>query len=96
MTFEKKCFIELSDIIAVQYECGNCRAAISVPIEKISAEYAATLTRQTCPYCQKDSGFASGTDETRCFLDFNAALKNVVGAMRGRNLKMRLDVKCEN
>jgi DNA-directed RNA polymerase subunit RPC12/RpoP len=94
MTFQKKCLIELSDIIAVQYACANCGAAVSVPISKINPEYAASRTLSPCPYCQKESGFNVGTNETRYFADFNTTLKNVVGIMAGRNLKMLLEIKC--
>jgi hypothetical protein len=94
MTYEKKCLIELGDILAVQYACTNCGAAVSVPIERLNLDYAATRARSACAYCQTESGFGAGVNETRAFNDFNQALKNAVGIMSGRGLKMFLEIKC--
>jgi len=94
MTFEKKCLIELSDILAVQYQCAKCRAAVSIPIDKLNPEYAAARIIRECPHCQTSSGFVPGTNESRAFVDFNVALKNVIGVMEGRNFKLLLDIKC--
>jgi hypothetical protein len=35
MTFEKKCFVDPADVIAVHYECGKCHPAVVVPVEKL-------------------------------------------------------------
>jgi hypothetical protein len=29
--FEKRCFVDPADVIAVHYECGNCHAAVVIP-----------------------------------------------------------------
>jgi hypothetical protein len=94
MTFEKKCLIEPSDIVAVQYECDNCHAATVVPIEKMNADQFASLAMRACPYCQTPSGFQVGTQAMNAFLEFNKSLMQIANAMAGHKLKIRLDVKC--
>jgi hypothetical protein len=94
MTFEKRCLIELSDFISVQYECEKCHAAVLVPIEKLDPEQAASFALAGCRYCQTPSGFHPNTPEMKAFLDFNIALKRFVDLSNGRNLRMRLGIKC--
>lgn len=95
MTFEKKCLIELDDIQAIQYACSHCGAATSVPIDRLSAEQAQYTAANKCACCGKDSGFQHGTPETTAFVSFISALKQIVGPIKGRNLKLRLDIKCQ-
>jgi hypothetical protein len=64
MTFDEKCFIEPSDIIAVHYECGHCHAAIVIPTEKLNPDQIGAIAVRPCPYCQAPSGFQPGTAET--------------------------------
>ena len=94
MTFEKRCLIELSDFISVQYECGKCHAALVVPIDKIDMNLASTYAVRDCHYCNTPTGYTNGTPEVSAFLEFNAALKRFVDLSNGRNLKMRLGIKC--
>jgi hypothetical protein len=94
MTFEKKCLIEPNDIVAVQYECGNCHAAILVPIEKINPDQVASIAMAGCSYCQTPSGFQRNTSEMTALLDFNVSLRRFAELSAGRNLKLRLDIKC--
>jgi hypothetical protein len=96
MTFKKKCLIEMSDVLAVQYECGTCHAAIVVPIEKIDPNQTASLAIRPCPYCQTPSGFQMSTHETKAFMAFNSSLKEIAEIMANRNLKMQLDIKCQD
>jgi hypothetical protein len=93
MTFEKRCLIEPSDFISVQYECEKCHAAVVVPIGKIDPEQVASLALSGCRYCQTPSGFNPGSSEMKALLDFNAALKRFVDLSDGRNLKMRFNIK---
>jgi hypothetical protein len=94
MTFEKKCLIETSDIIAVHYECGNCHAATVVPVEKMNPDLFANLAIRACPFCQTPSGFQMGTQAMNAFLEFNVSLIRIASAMEGHNLKLRLSIKC--
>jgi hypothetical protein len=34
MTTETKTFIELSDIIGIKVECGNCHSTVTIPVEQ--------------------------------------------------------------
>jgi hypothetical protein len=48
MSGQTKYFIELSDIVAVRFECEQCHATISLPISKgLRAE-----TLSNCPNCR--------------------------------------------
>jgi hypothetical protein len=94
MTFEKRCLIEPSDFISVQYECEKCHAAILVPIEKLDPEQVASFVLAGCRFCQTPSGFQPGTQETKVFLDFSVSLKRLIELVNGRNLRMRLSIKC--
>jgi hypothetical protein len=95
MTFEKRCLIELNDILTIHYECDHCHSATVVPIEKLNPEQTASISIRTCPYCGTASGFQIGTNEMRYFGEFSVALRNMMGVMAGRNLKMRFGIKCE-
>jgi len=94
MTFEKRCLIEPSDVISVQYECDHCHAAVVVPIEKLDPDQAASFALSGCTFCKTPSGYQPGTVESRVFLNFNAALKEFAHLSNGRNLRMRLGIKC--
>jgi hypothetical protein len=48
MTAEKRILISLDDIVAVGWECPQCHAEYSVPIEKKFRSVA-----PTCPNCQE-------------------------------------------
>lgn len=95
MTPTKKCLIEISDIIGMQYECNSCHAAIVVPIDKIrSARETGNMVLGGCSYCGTPWGFQSGSQEARIFGEFNELLSQVANIMEGRNMKLRLDIKC--
>ena len=94
MTFEKKCLIEPGDFISVQYECDKCHAAIVVPIEKLNPEQSASVVLRGCSYCQTPSGFQPQSQEVQAYLDFLSSLNRIGNAMKGRNLRIRLAVKC--
>jgi hypothetical protein len=94
MIFEKRCLIEPSDFISVQYECDKCGSAIIVPIEQLDQNQFAGIARTPCQHCSTATGFANGTAEMKAFLVFNDSLKEIAIAMKGRNLKLRLRIKC--
>jgi hypothetical protein len=94
VTFEKRCLIETSDIVAAQYECGKCHAAVVVPIEQMRPDQFASIAMAACPYCQTPSGFQLGTNDMKVFLEFNSALQQIGRVSAGRNLKLRLNIKC--
>jgi hypothetical protein len=94
MIFENRCLIEPSDFISVQYECDKCGSAIIVPIDKLDQNQFAIIAKTPCQHCSTPTGFANGTDEMKAFLVFNDSLKQIVSATKGRNLKLRLRIKC--
>jgi hypothetical protein len=94
MTFEKKCLIETGDILSVQYECGNCHAAIVIPVERLDPERSASIAMSACAHCGTPSGFGMSTQEIKAFLAFNSSLRGIAEAMKGRNLRLRLSIKC--
>jgi len=94
MTFEKRCLIEPSDFISAQYECEKCHAAILVPIEKLDSDQAASFALTGCTFCNTPSGLQKNTQEMRMYLEFISSLKQIAGALQGRNLKVRLVIEC--
>jgi DNA-directed RNA polymerase subunit RPC12/RpoP len=46
MTIEHRQFIELEDIVALQYECKECHATVIIPREKWGE-----IIQQNCPHC---------------------------------------------
>jgi hypothetical protein len=94
MTFEKRCLIEPSDFISVQYECANCHAAILVPIDRLDPEQAATFAMSGCTFCRTPSGFQISTQEMKKYLEFITSLRQIAEVMQGRNLRVRLGIKC--
>lgn len=94
MTFEKRCLIEPSDFISVQYECETCHAAILVPIAKLDPEQAASFALMGCTFCKTPSGFQKSTQEMKMFLEFISSIKQIAGILEGRNLRIRLGIEC--
>jgi len=94
MTFEKRCLIETDDIIGVQYECGKCHAAFLVPIGRLNPDQFAAIAMRPCLYCQENTGLQLGTNDMKTFIEFNEALAKIADVMKGRNLKLRLNIKC--
>jgi len=94
MTFEKRCLIETEDIIGIQYECGKCHAAYLVPIERINPDKFAAIAMNACLHCGEKTGLLLGTNDMKTFLEFNEALAKIADVMKGRNLKLRLNIKC--
>src|ERR1035437_7376918 len=94
MTFEKKCFVSPADVIAVHYECGNCHAAVVIPIEKLKGDRWVTLAVADCQQCGKPSGLTMNTKEGKVFFQFNEALGELAEVLAARNLVFRLEIKC--
>jgi DNA-directed RNA polymerase subunit RPC12/RpoP len=95
VTFEKNYSIEPSDFISVSYVCANCQASVSVPISKINPEQIATIALRGCVYCHTPSGFQPDTPEAHALLEFNRSLQEFCKLSKGRNLRMRLSIPCD-
>jgi homoaconitase/3-isopropylmalate dehydratase large subunit len=94
MTFEKKCLVESADILAVHYECGECHATIVVPIHKGSPQQVMMLAMSKCAYCQTAFGFGVGTSDMERLCAFSEQLQRLNEIMKGKNLKLKLEIKC--
>lgn len=70
MTSQTKHYIELSDMVALRFECKNCRTAMLIPMEQ---SFDFTKLRD-CPVCQSD--FVS----TRTDATVSQEIKNFVSA----------------
>jgi hypothetical protein len=65
-----------------------------LPREKLDPNQIVVLANNNCDYCGHASGFAPNTQEIRALLSFITTLRDIAGKMEGRNLKLRLDIKC--
>jgi hypothetical protein len=95
MTFEKRCTVEPDDIFAVNLECIKCGSSVRVPLAKMNAEQVHRLALSPCRNCQQPSGFSSeGTSEAYAVESFIGALAGLSATMKGRNLRLKMEVKC--
>jgi hypothetical protein len=93
VTFEKKCFIAPSDIVAVRFTCKECHTAVVIPIEKVNLDIGLLIVRK-CSQCPAESDFRVGTTETETFIQFNQLLAKLADALEGRNIEYSLQVEC--
>jgi hypothetical protein len=94
MNMERKCTIEPADILAIELECRNCGAASLIPIANVKPAEMARFAKLECRYCHTPNGFGENTaelDTLRTFLETTSAM---VSVMRGRNLKLKLGIRC--
>jgi hypothetical protein len=94
MTFEKRCTVEPDDIFAVNFECRKCGASVRVPLAKVNGDQVHRLALTDCRSCQQPTGFSEGTDEIFAFETFVNALARL--SLNGRNLRLKMEVKCED
>jgi len=94
MTFEKRCTVEPDDIIAVNLECAKCGASVRIPLARMNAEQVHRLALSSCRNCQQPSGFSDGTTEIFAFESFVGTLAGLSATMKGRNLRLKMEVQC--
>ena len=94
MTFEKKCLVEPSDIIAVQFECAQCHGSTTVPIASGVSEHAKRLVMDVCKLCQTPWGLLPNSAEHRALCDFAYAIEGIAKQMEGRNVRLKLEIAC--
>ena len=94
MTFEKKCLVEPSDIVAVHFECSNCHAVTSVPIASGVSDHAKSLVMSACKLCHTPWGFLPNSAEHKALCEFAYAIEGITEQMKGRNLKLKLEIAC--
>jgi hypothetical protein len=94
MTFEKKCFVQPNDIIAVHFTCAQCGAATVVPIAGGVTEQARRVAASGCQFCHTPWGFHPGSNEHKLLCDFASAIEQIAPYLNGRNLILKLEIKC--
>jgi hypothetical protein len=94
MTYEKLVFVKPEDIQAVVFRCKNCKAAVTIPIDRLGNVEA--LTTKNCAHCNKETGFAFMTAESETFFKFNEALAGLRSALQGRNLEYSFQISCDD
>jgi len=97
MTFEEKSFFEPSDILAVQFECVNCHASVVIPIGKgAAASHATDSAGGSCRFCRTAWDLPPNSMEHKAIMDFVSSLERIAGVMKGRNLKLKVEVKIDD
>lgn len=96
MTIERRCTIEPADFLALIFECGECGAASRVPVTRIAEGKFESLSTRNCFQCGADTGIRSGTMEYVHISNFALALRQLAEATKGRNAKIKLELKCED
>lgn len=92
MTFEKRCTIEPSDVLALVYECGKCGAATRIPASL--AEAVSGLLTRNCVQCGAETGIKNGTTEHDDLVAFCSTIGRSAKAAQGRTLKIKMELKC--
>lgn len=93
MTYEKLAFVKPEDIQAVVFRCKNCKAAVTIPIERLGNIEA--LATKNCAHCNKETGFSFMTKESETLFKFNEALAGLRDALKGRNLEYSFQISCD-
>lgn len=94
MMFERKCTVEPQDVIALEFLCGSCGAASTIPIQQITASGVSRTAQGNCHYCGTDNLFAPDTAELKNLTAFVSATAEMARAMQGRNMQVKLVVRC--
>ena len=88
MTAEVKYFLELGDILAVQFECSVCNVRSLFPVAKLSH------MPYECPNCHADWVHPQ-TAEEKAISTFLIGLRGATEALKGRGFKLSLEVNYE-
>ncbi len=96
MTFERRCTIEPTDFVALIYECGTCGASTRIPMDKIAPSSFAGLITRPCSQCGSPTGIGQGTLEYDTVAGFSESARNLAETAKGRNLKIKMELKCAN
>ncbi len=97
MTFEKKCLVEPSDVIAVHFECNDCHASVVVPLTVTAgvSSHALNTAGMSCQFCHKPWGIIPNSEEHKVISEFTESLEKLAANMKGRRLKLHLEIKCQ-
>ncbi len=89
----RKYLCELADILAVQFECANCRVAISIPVGRGIGKEERNRAIAACAYCKTPSGLQGAPHEYADVCAFLERLETVAKSVNSRNLKISLEIK---
>jgi DNA replicative helicase MCM subunit Mcm2 (Cdc46/Mcm family) len=87
VTTQTKQYIELSDLLALRYECKECQTSVTVPIKGFD-----TVPVTHCPKCRKGWTIVDNTsykEDIEYFVTSAVRLKDVLRAM-GFNLSIEV------
>lgn len=88
MTSETRTLIDISDIVAIEFECPSCHTKIVEPITVVEDENRKGLPAQ-CPICSQRL-FSEGVQLTDTIKRFRAFLQNFPGDIR---VPMKLQIR---
>ena len=80
MTSKTKHYIELSDMIALQLECGRCGATLSLPLK----ENMDVRALRNCPNCNEGWASLGGSSIEAAITAYADALRKLDAALTGR------------
>lgn len=92
MTIENRQFIDLEEIISIQYECKNCHSTLTVPRERWGA-----YVQLCCPRCgaipsQSTVWIDRDSDEYKELLTLQRSLNELI-KFQEMKCKLRLEVR---
>ncbi|MGB8770439.1 MAG: hypothetical protein WCC92_12530 [Candidatus Korobacteraceae bacterium] len=85
MTIEKRCLIELSDILGVEFTCHSCKGKTSPELE------STRLVLLSCPLCTAD-WLLPQTEEEKALRTFLNVIKRAKAGVNGRGFSLRLHI----
>ena len=94
MTFEKRCTVEPSDVLAICFECGACGTSTRIPIATIASAKAPNLLTTACIQCGEATGIAQGTLEKELLSSFLMAIGSLAKSAQGRNIRIKMELRC--
>src|ERR1700733_2218206 len=87
MTVETHTTIDLNDVQAIEFECGNCHAKIAIPVANLKHPQI------TCMYCQDGKQWIiPGSRDYADLITFFRAFQWLAGEGRPKEFAMRLRV----
>jgi hypothetical protein len=86
MTTETKTFIELGDVIAIQFQCRKCGTTISRSVAE------STKPIRECPTCQT-LWAEHGTSEEKRVCNLALLIEQTKQSLEGRDFRFLLEIK---
>ncbi|MGH9327050.1 MAG: hypothetical protein ACRD2B_10265 [Terriglobia bacterium] len=87
MTFERKSFITLDDVIAFEITCQKCRTAVSIQVKECYYK-----TTWQCPQCQT-SFFQGGAAQNESLLSLAKSIHDILERRKGAGFGFRIEIE---